>query len=184
MVLVVADLPQRGREFKLDAFAWAKTAVSTGVGGEVKAFTGSLALTRHGEHVALRGELHAVAEVPCSRCGAPLPVSIGGDVACVYSPLSTLPVTKEDEDGLPRPPINLDFKVTDVGEYDGVKFDLAQALLEWATVEAPARLRCADLDSSEDAECSSRFRAAAQSSQAPTVDPRFAILQSLKADST
>ena len=153
-----------------------------GLSGDVKAFTGNLTVTRHGVHLALQGELHAVGEVACARCGSPLIVSIGGDIACIYSPLSTLPETKEDEDGLPKPPIQVDFKVTDVGEYDGISFDVALALTEWATVETPARLRCGDIDSADDAACSERFRAAAKSTQAPTVDPRFAILQSLKAD--
>ena len=183
MVLVVADLPSRGRELSLDGLAWAKGAVGAGLSGIVKAFAGALSLTRHGQHLAMQGQLHAVAEVACARCGAPLIVSIGGEVACVYSPISTLPVTREDEDGLPRPPVDLDFKATEVGEYDGISFDVAAALTEWAAVEAPGRLRCGDIDIADDDACIARFQAAAKSTSRPAVDPRFAILQQLKTPS-
>lgn len=183
MVLVVADLPSRGRELSLGGVAWAINAVAIGVGGEVKAFSGSLTVTRHGVHLAVQGELHAVAEVGCARCGLPLLVSIGDEVAWLYSPVSTLPITNEDEDGLPKPPIDVPFTVTDVGEYDAVSFDVAAALTEWASIEAPARLRCGDVDEAEDQACTARFRAAAKTTPTPSVDPRFAILQNLKTPS-
>lgn len=183
MVLVVADLPARGRELKLDGVEWASNAVASGLGGTVKAFAGGLTIARHGVHVSMVGELHAVGEVACSRCGIPLVVSIGGDVSCAYSPLETLPERTADEEGLPEPPVDLGFEVSDVGEYDGTSFDVALALTEWAAIEAPVRLRCGDIDESDDEACTARFRALAQTPAQPAVDPRFAILQSLKPSS-
>ena len=179
MVVALADIPQRGLDVPLGA--WAKGAAAEGLAGEVKAFEGRFLVTRHGVHIAVRGEVHVVGEVPCDRCGAPLLVSLGGDVSCVYSPVTALPETDEDTEGLPQPPVALDFRVEDVGEYDGERLDLAQVVREWATVERPIRLTCGEMDEAEEAACSARFRAMAGTPAGPTVNPKFAALAALAA---
>jgi uncharacterized metal-binding protein YceD (DUF177 family) len=177
VIVSLADIPARGISVPLGA--WAKAAAAEGLEGEVKAFEGEFLVTRHDVHIAVRGELHLVGEVACDRCGAPLLVSLGGDLSIVYSPVSTLPETVEDVDGLPHAPVEVELPVEDVGEYDGQKLDLAEVVREWATVERPFRLTCGELDPAEDAACQARFRSLAGTTGAPVVDPRFAILSTL-----
>lgn len=178
MIVALTDIPTRGLDVQVGS--WAAAAFAEGLAGEVKAFEGALTVTRHDDvHIAVRGELHLVGEVPCDRCGEPLVVSLGGDLSVLYSPVSALPETDEDEDGLPRPPVDPGFPVEDVGEYDGQALDLAHVVREWAIVERPARLQCADLDEAEDEPCRARFRARAGASASLPVDPRFSTLLSL-----
>ncbi len=179
MIVALADIPHRGLDVALDHSAWARKAAGEGLGGEVKAFAGTFAITRHGKHAAVVGEMHAVGEVACDRCGAPLVVSLGGELSCLYSPLSALPERTSDDEGLPRPPVSLDFEVEDVGEFDGENLDLAQVVREWFTVERPARLVCADVDPDSDSSCRDRFRSLAGPVTAPPVDPRLAVLSKL-----
>ena len=178
MLVPLADIPSRGMQVPLGG--WASAAAAEGLEGEVKAFEGEFTVTRHGVHIAVVGELHLVGEVPCDRCGAPLVVSLGGDVSVLYSPVSALPETVEDVDTLPLPPVDPGFPVEDVGEYDGVSLDLAGVIREWATVERPHRLLCGEVDEAEDAACLVRFRALSGTSGAPALDPRFSILSTLK----
>jgi uncharacterized metal-binding protein YceD (DUF177 family) len=177
VVLTLADVPTHGSSVSLGA--WARSAAAEGIGGEVRAFEGDFTITRHAEHLAVRGEIHLVGEVPCDRCRAPLLLSLGGEISVLYSPISAVPETEEDQAGLPRPPIQLDEPVEDFGEYDGVGLDLAEVVREWATVERPVRFLCAELDEAEDEPCRARFRAQAQLSHTPNVDARFAVLSSL-----
>jgi uncharacterized metal-binding protein YceD (DUF177 family) len=177
VIVALADVPSHGLSVPLGA--WAHAAAAVGIGGEVKAFEGHFAVTRHGEHLAVRGEVHLVGEVPCDRCGEPLLLNIGSDVSVLYSPISSVPEATEDTEGLPRPPIELEEPVEDLGEYDGQSLDLADVVREWATVERPVRFLCADLDESADDACRARFRQLARLSDAPAVDPRFSILTSL-----
>ncbi len=167
MNVALADIPAPGLDIVLGS--WAAAACASGFGGEVKAFEGALTLTRHGVHIAARGEVHLVGEVPCDRCSDSLVVSLGGDVSIVYSPLASLPEVTDDEDGLPQAPVDVGFTVDDVGEYDGVALDLSAVVREWAMVERPARLTCGVLDEAEDEACEARFRSRAgvQSSPAP-----------------
>lgn len=177
MIVALADVPSHGLSVPLGA--WGPAAAAAGFGGEVKAFEGAFVVTRHAEHLAVRGEIHLVGEVPCDRCGEPLVLSLGGELSVLYSPISSVPETEEDDEGLPRPPIALEEPVEDLGEYDGVSLDLAAVVREWATVERPVRLLCGELDEAEDAPCRARFRARANLTDAPVVDPRFSILTSL-----
>jgi uncharacterized metal-binding protein YceD (DUF177 family) len=177
VVLALADIPSHGSRVALGP--WARAAAAEGIGGEVNAFEGEFLVTRHGEHLAVRGEIHLVGTVACDRCGGPLLLSLGGDMSVLYSPVSALPETVEDEEGLPKPPIELEFPVEDLGEFDGERLDLAQVVHEWAAVERPVRLRCADLDAETDDACRARFRARARVSDIPATDPRFAVLSSL-----
>ncbi|GDX80240.1 hypothetical protein LBMAG42_20510 [Deltaproteobacteria bacterium] len=178
MIVPLADISNRGMNVSLGP--WARAAAAEGVDGDVKAMEGSLELTRHGVHVAVRGELHVVGEVLCDRCRTPLVVSLGGDVSIVYSPVSTLPEKVDDEEGLPRPPVDVGFPVEDVGEFDGEKLDLAGVVREWATVERPARLMCRDIDEAENDACQARFLELSGQASPTTIDPRFSILSALK----
>jgi uncharacterized metal-binding protein YceD (DUF177 family) len=202
--VAIADIPTRGLRVDLASPPpWARAAVDAGLGASgparLAALTGELQLTRHGPHLALRGELHAVAEIGCARCGTPLVASLGGEVSTVYSPVSTLPTHSDgaspahaegtgsdeasahDESRLPRPPVNLPFDVLEVGEYAGESFDLAEALREWAAVESPDRMLCGEIDPAEEEACLARFREhAGETRRAPEVDPRFAVLASFK----
>lgn len=179
MIVALADIPTRGLVLALAEMPWARAAAADGLGGEVRAFDGGLTVTRHGVHVAVRGEISAMALVPCDRCRAPMLVSVGGEVSCLYSPLSALPEREGDDDGLPRPPVELPFEVLDVGEYSGTSIDLAEVVREWMLVERPARMVCADVDPHDDAACLERFRASAGPVAKPPVDPRLSILSKL-----
>lgn len=176
MIVALTDIPTRGLDVQVGP--WAQAACAEGLAGEVKAFAGELKVTRHEVHIAVRGELHVVGELPCDRCGAPLVVSVGGDVSVLYSPVAALPETVEDTEGLPSAPVQLDLPIEDVGEYDGKALDLAEVVREWVTVERPARLTCGEVDEAEDAACRERFRLRAGAAAAPTVDPRFSKLLS------
>lgn len=177
MVLALADVPSHGLSVPLGA--WARPAAAEGVGGQVNAFEGNVTITRHAEHLAVRGEVHLVGEVPCDRCGEPLLISLGGDISVLYSPISAIPEVEADGDGSPRSPIELDEPVEDLGEYDGVSLNLAEVVREWATVERPVRLLCGEREAADDDACRARFRARAHLSDGPVVDPRFAVLTSL-----
>ncbi len=179
MNVALTDIPSRGLVVALAPMPWARRAAAEGLGGELRAFDGGLTVTRHGVHVAVRGEISATAEVACDRCAEPLVVSVGGDVSCVYSPLSALPERDDDEDGLPRPPVELPFEVTDVGEYSGDRFDLGDVVREWFLVVRPPRLVCADVDPDADSACLERFRLGAGPLAQPIVDPRLSILSKL-----
>lgn len=177
MIVALTDIPTRGLDVQVGP--WAKAACAEGLDGEVKAFEGQLTITRHDCHVLVRGELHLVGEVPCDRCGAPLLVSLGGDLSVLYSPMEAVPETVEDTEGLPTPPVQLDVPVEDVGEYDGKALDLAFVVREWVTVERPVRLTCGEVDEADDEACRERFRLrAGAGAAAPPVDPRFSKLLS------
>lgn len=165
MNVALADIPAPGLDIALGP--WAAAACASGLGGEVKAFDGALTLTRHGVHIAARGELHVVGEAPCDRCGDAVLVNLGGDVSIVFSPLASLPESTDDEDGLPEPPVDVGFAVDDVGEYDGVTLDLVAVVREWAMVERPTRLTCGQLDQAGDEACQARFRDRAGDLAAP-----------------
>ncbi len=166
MNVAFTDIPTPGLDIALGP--WAAAACAAGLGGEVKAFDGALTLTRHGVHIAARGELHLVGDLPCDRCGEPLVVSLGGDVSIVYSPMAALPESTDDEDGLPQPPVDVGFSVDDVGEFDGVTLDLVAVVREWAMVERPSRLTCGQPDDADDEACQARFRALAGAQNTPT----------------
>ncbi len=179
MIVALNDIPTRGLDVQVGS--WAAAACAEAMAGEVKAYEGSLQVTRHGVHIGVRGELHLVGEVPCDRCGAACLLSLGGDLSVLYSPLAAIPETVEDEEGPPRPPVDPGFPVEDVGEYDGVALDLAHVVREWALVERPPRVLCGELDEAEEPACRARFAALSGDARGPApVDPRFSKLLSLQ----
>jgi uncharacterized metal-binding protein YceD (DUF177 family) len=163
-------VPSHGLDIVVDA-DWARKACAEGLGGTTQSVGGRLQLDRHDRDISLEGPLSGRADVPCDRCGAPVRLDVKVDLRCLY-----LAPRPESE---PEPEADYE----ELGDYDGVTFDVAEAVREAFVLERPARVLCADFApaaerETADAACLARFRAASGST--PSVDPRLAALQNFK----
>lgn len=173
----IAAIPPAGLRFPVGD--WARGGASDGVGGEVSAVDGTIECLRRGPHVLAKGELSITARLPCDRCGELLDLQVSGPFACVYSPLSAIPERTEDDDGGPEVPDAFAGEADDVGEFDGVTLDLVQVVREFAALERPPRLLCADVDPAQDDACLARWKVRAGSTPSAPPSP-FAALKNLR----
>lgn len=172
------SLPTSGMDVPVGP--WAKPAVREAFGADD--VSGRLHLLRSGVHVVVTGELDLVAQVPCDRCTATVPLRLHPVIACVYSPISAVPERGEDDDATGPALPELPVAVEDASEYDGVTVDLASVVVESLEVERPARWRCADAypdDPQADSACEARWRALAGASDEASLSP-FAALAGWK----
>lgn len=141
-------IPPHGLHVDLGAAgvqAWALSAAAEGIEGEIRALSGRLRILRYGVHILVDGELTASGTVSCDRCRHPLPLSVSGQVNCLYSPIDTVPERSEEEEGDYTAPVQLPVEVNDLGEYDGKALDLCNVVREFFAVERPPRLLCEDV---------------------------------------
>lgn len=161
--------------------AWAKASVMEAFGAD--GVTGELRILRSGVHMVVSGHLDLVAQVPCDRCTAIIPLHLHPVVACVYSPITAVPEHGEDDDVAgPVLPQELPVAVEDASEYDGITLDLASVVCESLEVERPVRWRCADAfpdDPQADSACEARWRALAGTAGEQSMSP-FAALAGWK----
>lgn len=161
-----------------------RPAAEEGMGGPVGTLDGHVELVRRGPHVLARGNVDAVGEVACDRCGSPLALRVAGEFACVYSPLDSLRERGENEDdeGGPEVPEAFAGEADEVSEYSGDTIDLAQVVREFVALERPARVFCADVApaaerAAADAACHARIAAVAPADDVPLSTSPFAALK-------
>ncbi len=161
--------------------AWARSAVLEAFGAD--SVSGHLRILRSGVHLVVTGQLDLVAQVPCDRCTAIVPLHLHPAVACVYSPITAVAERGEEDDATgPALPPELPAPVEDASEYDGVTLDLASVVVESLEVERPVRWRCADAfpdDPQADSACEARWRALAGTAGEASMSP-FAALAGWK----
>lgn len=175
-IVPLESIPTHG--LSVDVGAWAHPAVAEALGGPVRSCAGDLELRRTGPHIVVRGHLDASAEIVCDRCSEPLILAIGGEVVCLYSPITALPAVDDDDDRSgPVLPSGLPFPVEDVGEYDGIALDLRFVVGEYFAVERPLRVRCGDLDPAQETACLARSALTPEEDEKPSP---FAALKLLK----
>jgi uncharacterized metal-binding protein YceD (DUF177 family) len=160
---------------------WAVAACVEGIDGELEKLEGKLKVTRHGVHLVVRGDLGAQVRLHCDRCRVLHALDISGRLDCLYSPVSTIPVREEDEEGDFPMPIELPEPVTDQGEYDGVSLDLRDVVREFFALERPPAVRCVDFNPASDVECMARWRSlAGPLDDGAATDHPFAALAGFK----
>ncbi len=167
-VVSLESVPPQGLDVPVAA-AWSRADAEVAMEGPLDAVSGALHVTREGKDLVVVGTIVATASVGCGRCARVVPLTVRADVDCLY--LSPRP------DDAPDP----ETSHAELGEYDGVALDLAHVVGESLALERPARVLCADVDPAEDAACLARWRAATATPEPDgPVDPRFALLHSLK----
>jgi uncharacterized metal-binding protein YceD (DUF177 family) len=172
MKIRLEDIPEDGLVVDLDSSqGWVEAAVSDALEGKIEHATAHLEIRRIGPGVHVDGRGSATALRTCDRCLAALRLRAAGDIDLYYDPFIDLP---GGAGGLHADDL-------DVGFFRDEELDLADVLLEFFTLEAPARVVCgeAGIERLEEGEC--RLEAQSPEPDGP-VDPRLAVLKRMKID--
>jgi uncharacterized metal-binding protein YceD (DUF177 family) len=159
------NVPAHGLTVQMGA--WAQSAAAEALAGRDASVRGTLEVRRVARDLHVQGTLSGTAGVNCDRCGVEVPLTVTAVVDCLYA------APRSDDETLPED------AYAEIGDYDGATLDMAHVVGESLALERPARVRCADVDPTQDDACLARWRDAAGAS-ASTPDPRLAALAGFK----
>ncbi|GEM_PF-1448199 len=173
MRLSLDDIPNDGKDVELDlAQDWVRAAGETALEGRLIEARGGLHIdVRDGGDVMVTGSVAARCARACDRCGRDVEFAVDGPLELIY-----VPALQDGDEAQELASSELDH-----GIYEDGVVDLAIVVQEHLALQLSARLTCDDegVIALEEGDCISPAAAALP---AETVDPRFAILQSLKLD--
>ena len=167
------DIPHDGLDVALDAGTeWVRGAAEFALEGRLTELRGQLRVElREGGDVMVSGGLEAVCKRLCDRCARDIELVVDAPLELVY-----VPALQDGEEAR-----ELASSELDQGVYEDGVVDLTFVVQEHLALQLPPRLTCEDagVTQLEDGDCVSPAAAALPEE---TVDPRFAILQTLQLD--
>jgi uncharacterized metal-binding protein YceD (DUF177 family) len=130
------SIPERGLAVAADLSQdWARDAVVQAMGGDPSSIEADLLIKKFGTCMQVAGAVRVVAASTCTRCLAPLEVTMEGESLLYYSP---------EEAGSQPEELRLVAGDMDIGWFDGTALDMGQVLCELFTLWMPERLRCGE----------------------------------------
>jgi uncharacterized metal-binding protein YceD (DUF177 family) len=149
---------------------WAEGAAAASLEGTVQGLEGELFVRRTEDSIFIEGEVNAVVQRSCDRCGADVVCRIGGELDLTYVPAKRGGNANREVHGGDM----------DVGFYTEGSLDLGDVLREHFALSLPDRLACdlAEVSLAPGAKCQADM-IATESKEKP-VDPRFSALKGLK----
>jgi len=130
-------------------------------------------LSKLGREVFLRGDVSTEMSVSCSRCLEPIDYQVQAEVSAHYIP--------DQENDSPEEVVELDVSDIEIEHYSNDRIDLAQAVYDQIMLALPLAQLCRKDCKGICSQCGvNRNRQSCQCSDSDSVDPRLAVLRTLK----
>jgi uncharacterized metal-binding protein YceD (DUF177 family) len=182
MKVIVSQIPQKGRDFVLDAHQDWVMAIFNNVLKDLKfdptSIQGKMAVRKQDPNVVLSGSVDFMVSPQCARCGADLTSQHHVDFYALYAPLhenqhSKTKETEEEE-------IELTAQDLEFAFYENDEIDASALLNDEVALELPYNYYC-DEKQAATCEINSRIHLKEWTSETESAtDPRWEALKSIK----
>lgn len=145
MQITVASIAEKGLTVPLSLETdWARGAAELALDVAPVQLDGELLVRVQGAVVRVSGQVRAVAQRLCERCGEPVELALHADeTELAYIPGDSSASAHEQRPGASE--LRLGAADLDLGWYEGGRLDLAHVLSELLALELPSRIACYDV---------------------------------------